>query len=140
MGSKILLDANILIDFLLERESFEISERLLKVILYHPYKAFVTPAIIHITSHWVKKSLGIETTKTLLLELLKDIKTIDCDHKTAVLAINSSMNDVEDALQYYTALHHKLDYIITLDKHFQKQAIPSLPIYSPQDFLKIFID
>ncbi len=140
MASKILLDANVLIDFLLERSGFEVSERLLKVILYHPYKVFVTPAIIHITSYWVKKSLGTANTKALLLELLKDIKTIDCDHKTAVLAINSAMDDVEDALQYYTALYHKLDYLITQDKQFQKQAIPSLPIYSPQEFLKTFID
>ncbi len=136
MASKILLDANVLIDFLLEREGFEVSKRLLNVILYHPYKVFVTPAIIHITSYWVKRSLGTATTKVLLLELLKDIRTIDCDHKTAVLAISSSMNDIEDALQYYTALQHNLDFVITQDQQFQKQAIPSLPIYSPSEFLK----
>jgi len=84
--------------------------------------------------------LGIQTTKTLLLELLEDIETIDCDHKTAVLAIASVMTDVEDALQYYTALQHKLDCVITFDKHFQKQAIPCLPIYSPQEFLTPFIE
>ena len=140
MAFKVLLDANVLIEFLLERDRFEVSQRLLKSTLYFPNKIYITPAIIHITSYWVKKSLGIEITKTLLLELLEDVETIDCDHKTAVLAIASVMPDVEDALQYYTALQHKLDYVITFDKHFQKQAIPSLPIYSPQEFLTTFID
>lgn len=140
MASKILLDANILIEFLLERNNFQLSQRLLKGLIDSPHKLFVTPSIIHITSYWVKKSLGTETTKTLLLELLADIKTIDCDHKTVVLAINSAMTDIEDALQYYTALQHRLDYIITFDQHFQKQAIPTLPIYSPQEFLITFID
>ena len=140
MASKILLDANVLIDFLLEREGFEVAKRLLNVILYHPYKVYVTPAIIHITSHWVKKSLGVETAKMLLLELLIDINTIDCKHKTAILALSSNMTDVEDALQYYTALQHGLDFVITQDKNFQKQAIPSLPIYSPQEFLTTFIE
>src|SRR5579875_1986873 len=78
MAFKILLDANVLIEFLLERDKFEESQRLLKETLYFPNKVFVTPAIIHITSYWVKKSLGIETTKSLLLELLEDIETIDC--------------------------------------------------------------
>jgi len=140
MASKILLDANILIEFLLERNQFQVSQKLLKILIDNPYKVFVTPAIIHITSYWVKKSLGTAITKTLLLELLRDIKTIDCDHKTAILAINSAMTDIEDALQYYTALQHQLDCVITFDKVFQKQAIPSLPIYSPQEFLTNFIE
>lgn len=140
MAFKILLDANVLIEFFLERDKFEESQRLLKETLYFPNKVFVTPAIIHITSYWVKKSLGIETTKALLLELLEEVETIDCNHKTAVLAIASVMTDVEDALQYYTALQHQLNGVITFDKQFQKQALPSLPIYSPQEFLKTFID
>ncbi len=140
MASKILIDANILIDFLLKRKNFEVSERLLKNIFTNQYKVFVTPAIIHITAYWIKKSLGAAVSKIILLELLNNIKVIDCDHKTAILALSSKMTDVEDALQYYTALQHQLDFVITQDQHFQKQAIPSLPIYSPQEFLTTFIE
>ncbi|RYY07481.1 MAG: hypothetical protein EOP43_03125 [Sphingobacteriaceae bacterium] len=66
MASKILLDANILIEFLLERSQFEVSQKLLKLLIDKPYNLFITPAIIHITSYWVKKSLGTVTTKELL--------------------------------------------------------------------------
>lgn len=37
-----------------------------------------------------------------------------------------------DALQYYTAMHHKLDYFILRDKQLQKQSIP---VYTPRDLL-----
>jgi len=140
MAFKVLLDANVLIDYFLKREQFEISEKLFDGIFNNRYKVYITPAILHITAYWTKKKLGTAISKTLLLELLDSSKVIDCDHQTAILALSSSMADVEDALQYYTALQHNLDIVITQDKQFQKQAIPSLPIYSPQEFLKIFID
>jgi predicted nucleic acid-binding protein len=46
------------------------------------------------------------------------------------------MTDIEDALQYYTAMHHKVDYFISLDKNLIKSAIPVLPILTPEEFLK----
>lgn len=140
MASRILLDANVLIDYLLKREHFETSKRLLQGLLDHHYRIFITPAILHITAYWLRKALGASTAKEISIELLRNIKVVDCDHKTAVLALNSTLNDVEDALQYYTALQHNMDFVITQDQKFQKQAIPSLPIYSPESFLKTFID
>lgn len=49
------------------------------------------------------------------------------------------MTDIEDALQYYTALHHKIDYFISCDKQLKKAAIPSLPVYLPEEFLAEFL-
>jgi hypothetical protein len=48
----------------------------------------------------------------------------------------SKIKNIEDALQYYTAMHHKIDYFITQDKDLQKESIPTLPIYTPDEFLK----
>jgi len=140
MAFKVLLDANVLIDFFLKREEYETTEKLFDGIFNNKYSVFITPAILHITAYYTKKKLGFTTSKALLLDLLSNSKLINCDHQTAVLALSSKMADVEDALQYYTALQHGLDFVITQDKQFQKQAIPSLPIYSPQEFLTTFID
>ncbi len=51
------------------------------------------------------------------------------------MALNSSMDDIEDALQYYTAVHFKIDYFITRDKDFIKQGLPALPISTHEAFL-----
>ena len=45
------------------------------------------------------------------------------------------MDDIEDALQYYTALHHRLDYFVTRDKGLKKAAIAVLPVCSPEEFI-----
>ena len=73
-----------------------------------------------------------------MLSLLSDVEVIDSNHQTTVAALHSKINDIEDALQYYTAIQHKLDYFITMDKKLQKSGIPNLPIYSPEEFLKLF--
>ncbi len=140
MAFKVLLDANVLIDFFLKREKFEVTEKLFDSIFNNQFKVFITPAILHITAYYTKKKLGSATSKALLLDFLDNSTVIDCNHKTAVLALSSKMQDVEDALQYYTALQYQLDFVITQDQNFQKQAIPSLPIYSPQEFLTTFIE
>lgn len=45
------------------------------------------------------------------------------------------MNDIEDAMLYYTALYHKLDFVISSDQAFQAAALPSLPVISPKGFI-----
>ncbi len=136
MAFKIFLDANILLDFTLKREKFEISKQLIQCIIDGEFQAFVTPSIVHITGYWLSKSYGNNKAKKILLELLTDIQVIDCNHTVTINALNSAMADIEDALQYYTALHHKMDFFITRDKHLQQLAIPSLPVYSADEFLK----
>ena len=46
------------------------------------------------------------------------------------------INEIEDALQYYTSIHHKLDYFISVDKELKKVSIPTLPVYTPGEYLK----
>ncbi len=138
MAFKIFLDANILLDFTLKREKFEVSKQLIQGIIEGEFQAFVTPSVVHITGYWLSKAYGNDKAKKILLELLTDIQVIDCNHTVTINALNSAMTDIEDSLQYYTALHHKLDFFITHDKHLKQLAIPSLPAYSAEEFLKHF--
>jgi hypothetical protein len=54
---------------------------------------------------------------------------------TSLVALNSEIDDIEDALQYYTALKHQTEYFISADKKLKKSAIPQLPVYSADEFL-----
>ena len=140
MASKIFLDANVCIDFLLQRKGYEPSEQVFEKIVSHEFRAYTTPAIIHIISYFLKTVHPTTIVKTLVLNLLANVQLIDCNHEVAVNAVNSQMEDIEDALQYYTAMHHKIDYFISLDKELIKSAIPILPIYTPAQFLQEFPD
>lgn len=100
-------------------------------------RAFITPAIVHIVAYWVAKAYGVGQTKKLLLTLLVDVMVIDCTHEITLIALHSKIDDIEDALQYYTAIHHKIDFFISRDRQLQKSAITSLPVFDLKEFLNL---
>ncbi|WP_214460463.1 type II toxin-antitoxin system VapC family toxin [Flavihumibacter fluvii] len=131
------MDANILLDITLKRESYPISKKIIELVLQREVQAFITPSIVHILGYWLAKAYGNAKAKELLLSLRADIKVIDTNHEITVIALHSKIRDIEDALQYYTAIQLKLDYFISRDKSLLKDAIPSLPVYTPDEFLKL---
>ncbi len=138
MASKIFLDANILLDFTLKRNDYQDAKQIMELVVEGKVLAFITPSIVHIVGYWLSKSYGSSKAKELLLTLLADVQVIDITHEITLHALHSSLTDIEDALQYYTAIHHKLDYFISRDKQLQKTSIASLPVYTPHGFLKEF--
>lgn len=135
MAAKVFLDANILLDYTLKREHYLEAHELLQLIVDNKLQGFITSSVLHITGHWLTKAYGAETAKEVLLSLLAELRVIDISHETALLALHSKINDIEDALQYYAAIHHKIDYFISRDKQLQKDNIPVLPVYPPDVFL-----
>ena len=136
MASKVFLDANILLDFTLKREAYLVSRKIIELAVNNEIQAFITPSIVHITGYWLTKSYGSARAKELLLTLLADVTVIDINHEITLNALHSKIKDIEDSLQYYAALHHKVDYFISRDKDLQKEAMPALPVYTPDEFLK----
>ncbi|MGY4385128.1 putative nucleic acid-binding protein [Pedobacter sp. UYP24] len=140
MGYKVLLDANLLLDFLLKRNNFLNARSIIASIIEGKISGFVTPSIVHIVGYWLTKAYGSQKAKDLLLNLLTEIEVIDTSHEMTIIALNSKIKDIEDALQYYAALSNQLDYLISSDKDFQKAAIPSLPVISPEYFLSTIMN
>ena len=138
MVFKVFLDANICLDFILQRKGFEIVDSIFERIVKGEVGGYVTPSIVHIISYYTKRVHSDEVLRQILLKFLTVVEVIDCNHEIAVTAIASGMLDVEDALQYYTAIHHKIDYFITHDKLFRKACLPNLPVLYPADFLALF--
>lgn len=136
MAVKIFLDANILLDFTLQRERYNESKEIIEHIINNNIRGFITSSVLHITGYWLSKAYGTMKAKKLLLTLLTDITIIDISHETALAALHSKIDDIEDALQYYTAIHHKLDYFISLDKQLQKESMPALPVLAPREFIE----
>ena len=134
MASRVFLDANFLLDFLLQRKGFSETKDIMSLGINGDIQLVISPAVLHITAYWLAKTFTNKKAKTIVLTLLSDVEVIDCDHETALLAINSSMDDMEDALQYYTALSHGVEYFISSDKKLQKAAIPQLPVLTPAEF------
>jgi hypothetical protein len=70
------------------------------------------------------------------LGLLDDVVVLEMNHDVTILALRSSMVDIEHALQYYTAMHHKAEVFISHDRQLKKSALPSLPVMGVDEFLR----
>jgi len=135
MAVKIFLDANILLDYTLKRPDFAEAEKVLNMVASKKVNAFITTSVLHILGYWIAKAYGNKKAKELLISFLADITIIDVPQETALVALHSKIDDIEDALQYYAAIHHKIDYFISRDKQLQKDSIPVLPVLTPSEFI-----
>jgi predicted nucleic acid-binding protein len=137
MASKIFLDANFLLDLTLKRATFGEVSQVMQAAINRDIEACTTPAVLHILSYFFGKAHSPSTAKIIIGTLLNDVTVIDCSHATAVLAVNSNITDLEDALQYYTALAHSVDYFISTDAGLKKAALPQLPVYTAKELLHL---
>lgn len=138
MASKAFADANLLLDFTLKRTGLKIAQDVIQLSIDRTVQLCTTPAVVHIISYFTSQAYSKSDTKKLILTLLNDVEIIDCDHTTCITALGSGIDDAEDALQYFTALSHGIDYFISADKKLKRAALPQLPVYAPAEFLKLF--
>jgi predicted nucleic acid-binding protein len=135
MAFKVFLDTNTLLDFTLKREKYPHTRRLLEWTVKGHLLSYTTPSVIQIASHWLTAVYGQDRARKLLLALLAEVHVIDIGHDITMNALHSKISHMEDALSYYTALHHKLDYFISWDMGLREAALPALPVYSPEEFI-----
>src|ERR1700744_3812822 len=140
MAIRVFLDANVLLDFTLKREQYQESKQIMELVINGRIYAHITSSVLHITAYWLTKAYNATTAKEILLSLLTDVTVIDISRETAVVALHSKMTDIEDCLQYYTAIEHKLDYFVTNDKKLKKDGIPLLPVIPPNQLIKEIAD
>jgi predicted nucleic acid-binding protein len=136
MASKLFLDANVLLEYFLQRQNRESVRDIFVQAESGTIKAFTSTSIIQICGYFLQKVHGKETTIKILLGLFNEVGVIDCKHDSVVMALNSSISDIEDAIQYYSALQHKMDYYITFDKKLMAHSASNLLIVTPMEFLK----
>ncbi|MFD2284712.1 PIN domain-containing protein [Pedobacter petrophilus] len=138
MVFNIFLDINILLDFFLKRDHFASAENVLILAKDREVEAFVSISILQTTSFYLEKSYGSKIAKDLLLELLLVVNVIEADEDIVLQALHSSINDIEDAIHFYTATKYNLSYVISSDLAFQKLTNKNLQIVSAKQFLELF--
>ncbi len=141
MAFKIMLDTNIILDLILQRSNDYLDLRkIYNGIIAGDFRCYTTSIIVQTSSYWLTKEKGPLQAKQILLALLNDIDVLEASHEVVVNALQSNINDIEDAMLYYTAVHHKIDTLISRDKNFIKSALPNLPVYHPADFVRKYVN
>ena len=141
MGYKIFVDTNIYLNVFLKRESlFEDSMQLLKIgeqdkIEIYSSASILLNCIYMLNRYKIEKTTQISTANSILEYTL----LLPCSNVSFQAALQSGFSDLEDAVQYYTALEYrKIDYFITDNVKDFKKAIPILPVITPKKFLEIY--
>lgn len=123
---KLLVDTNIIIDLLAQRESFyEPAAQLFSLADQNKVELYVS-SLSFANIHYI---LNRELTETKVREILRKlkvlVKVISFDSKVLDMSLNSEFKDFEDAIQYYSAIESGIDIIITRNlKDFKKSDIP----------------
>ena len=86
--------------FTLQRTGYPAALQVMQLAVNRTIQLYTTPAVLHITSHYTGRSFTGTQIKQIILTLLNDVEIIDCDHATALIAVNSKISDLEDGLPY----------------------------------------
>ena len=131
---KIFLDTNIMLDFLGEREPFYLNAAKIATLADKGKIEIVVSAISYSTvGYLLTKFEGPDKTKNKLRKF-KVISTIcELDDRIIEKGLNSDFSDFEDSLQYFSALRHECDILITRNEKDFKTA--QMTIMNPTEFL-----
>lgn len=123
---KLFLDTNILIDILERREPFFLAAtNLLELGKQKKVELFVSTLTMVNCVYIVRKKLGRDAVVDSLRAVRSFVSISPMGENVFDNAIKSSFTDIEDAVQYYSALAAGCDYIITRNgKHFPKEEVP----------------
>lgn len=127
---RVFIDANVLVAVMnKEYPLFSDAARVLSLADRRDYNLFTSPVCLAIAFYFAEKKSGNSLAKKKLKLLLDHIKITTVDDKVVRQALNNaSIHDVEDGMQYYSALASGCTYIVTEDKddfYFSDLAVMS---------------
>lgn len=139
MAYKLFLDSDVLLDVILNRASF--IDQSLELFFHRSdetVQLFTSSSIIINTQYIGEKQIGRLLTKTGMKKLLNYLEIVSPSKDCILRAYHSNFTDVEDAIQYFTALdQEEIDYFITRNTKDFKMAEPYLPVLTPSQFLRL---
>jgi len=131
----LFLDTNIILDLLAHRMPFYTeAAKLFSLADKKKIKLFIS-ALCLADAHYIllKQNPDLEV-RSILRKFKVLVNVLPLDNKIADLALNSEFKDFEDAIQYYTAIEHDQDLIITRNQSDFKES--KLPIMTAGEFIK----
>ncbi|MDO4546453.1 MAG: PIN domain-containing protein [Bacillota bacterium] len=134
---QILVDTNVLLDYITCREPFHVSARtIIKLCKEGKVRGYIAAHSLTNIFYILRKAYSVEERRTLILDLceLFDVEGIDKNKIESTLT-NETFDDLEDGLQYTCAVYCGVDYIVTRD--VDGFAACDASVITPEDFLEL---
>ena len=132
----LLIDSDVLIDFLIGREPFtKDAEEIVKKSKEKTISAFLAPHSITNIYYILRKTAPAPERRQSLLDLCQSIPVVEIGHEMIVKALaNNEFKDFEDCLQAECARAVNADYIVT--RNIEDYGYSKVPAILPENLLK----
>jgi len=131
---KILLDTNVVLDLLLERDNFfQSAKEIFEQIENREINGYLCATTITTIHYLVMKSYDKIKANEIIKELLKLFEIVDVNKSILLKAIENNGKDFEDSVIYSGAEFFEIDVIITRDKKGFKNS--NIKVLNPIEFL-----
>lgn len=134
---KLLIDINVVLDVVLDREVDGSSAAVMNLIDEDKCQGLLSATSYTTIYYLTNKYLDTRKANNVIKDLLAILRVATVDEKTLTLALNEKGPDFEDNIQIVCAQLAKADYIITRNlSHFKYSSTKAL---SPTEYLKKLI-
>ena len=134
---RVFVDSDIILDVLAERGSFYSPAAKLFTLLDKGEVSGFTSPIVFANIHYIlRKAKSKQFALQSLRKLKSFISILPIDEKIIALALDSTFNDFEDAIQYHTAKSYEINFIITRNKKHYKQS--KISVCTAEEYLEIW--
>ena len=137
----VFADSNIFLDAFLKREPHhEACLNILSLARNRKIKLYTSSSCLLTVIYFLKKDgMSNENIVIAVSRLLDFIPLISPDENIFIAGLAAGFPDLEDAVQFYTALQIKgIDYFITSNTRDYKKATPQLPVITPKQFMVLY--
>ena len=137
---RVLVDTNIVLDYLLEREPYAESAK--KIVVACKQKKVIGCIAAHTVSNMffiLRKTYSVEDRRTILKDICKLFDVEGIDRLKIIQALdNSDFKDFEDCLQMQCAKSFRADYILT--RNLADYRDSEIACISPEEFCEKYFD
>ena len=132
----VLIDADVLIDFLTDRGALtKTAKELMKKSQENKIHAFLAAHSVTNIFYILRKIYSVSERKQCLIDLCKAISIVEIGHKVIFNALaNNDFDDIEDCLQAECAITVRADYIVT--RNINDYSHSTVPAILPDNLLK----
>lgn len=129
---RILIDTNVVLDFLQEREPFvENAARIFERIDTGEIEGFIAATTITNIYYIVRRATGAVVAQNAIVQVMTDLNICAVDRDLIEQAIALNFRDFEVAVQYVCGVVHRVDAIVTRDKSGFVGA--EIPVVLPEE-------
>jgi len=142
---KVLIDSNVVLEVILQREKYEVANGLLAALYEGKYEMFLTTGsfygMLYTVDKYLRKEMKLvnpertDTLRSVMAKVLSLMKVAGHDNESLLCAVrDSQFVDIEDSCQHQAALRAGCDCLVSFNlKDYASGAL--MKVMSPQEFL-----